>query len=61
MEICKQQSTIGKWRYASSKAKKGNGDMQAAKLEICQQQSEMTGDFNIGLQIFNEQFDLNNS
>jgi len=30
-------------------------------LEICQQQSEMTGDFNIGLQIFNEQFDLNNS
>jgi len=31
MEICKQQSTIGKWRYASSKAKKGNGDMQAAK------------------------------
>jgi len=30
MEICKQQSTIGKWRYASSKAKKGNGDMQAA-------------------------------
>jgi len=35
MEICKQQSEIRKWRYASSKARgpKANGDMQAAKRD----------------------------
>jgi len=34
------QAAKGKWRYASSQ--KGNGDLQAAEMEICKQQSDLS-------------------